>query len=72
MKIRISHTCDGPPKDIIVAGSGGGGSLRLHPLSFGKSLSRAYTEIEIGDNETLIINPDGAKTPDGQRIKTTV
>lgn len=72
MKIRISHTCDGPPKDIVIAGSGGGGSLRLHPLSFGGKLSRDFTEIEIGDNEVLIVRPDGAKDPDGVPIKTPV
>lgn len=72
MKIRISHTCDGPPKDVIIAGSGGGGSLRLHPLSFGQRLARDFTEVDIGDNEVLIIRPDGAKDPDGVPLKTPV
>lgn len=72
MKIRISHTCDTIQKDIIVSGSGGGGSLRLHPLGFGASISRQFTEIEIGDNEVLVIRPEGAKDPDGIPIKTPV
>ena len=72
MKVRIAHTCDGAQKDLIVAGSGGGGSLRLHPLTFGKRISRDFVEIEIGDNEVLIVRPDGAKDPDGFPIKTPV
>lgn len=72
MKIRIAHTCDTQPKDIIIAASGGGGSLRLHPLSFGQKITREFTEIEIGDNEVLVIRPDGAKDPDGAPLKTPV
>lgn len=71
MKIRIAHTCI-KNKDIIIAGSGGGGSLRLHPLSFGDRISRKFVEIEIGDNEVLMIRPDGAKDPDGVPLKTPV
>ena len=68
MKVRIGNCGD---RDLIVKGSGGG-TLAVRPLGFGGKISRDYIEFEIGDNELLILQPRGAKDPDGVPIKTTV
>ncbi len=68
MKVRIGN-CG--KVDLIVKGSGGG-VLAVPPLGFGAKIARDYVEFEIGDNELLILQPRGAKDPDGVPIKTPV
>lgn len=68
MKVRIANCGD---VDLIVKGSGGG-TYPLKPLGFGGKISRDFTEFEIGANELLILQPRGAKDPDGVPIKTVV